>query len=168
MNKTQVGEHFLIVNKFISKKDNELATGYGNNKVNPIAQNLATTFNSNIYIKFIPNDVTEDELKTKFTIPDSKIVSIKLQKFTRSVNGNEIQPYQYAFVLYDTVQAAQRAIQLYDQSQVFGTKNILVELWVSKEDKEAERKKKESQQLHQFLNNIMSLTKAQSYPPGQY
>jgi hypothetical protein len=48
---------------------------------------LATTFNSNIYIKFIPNDVTEEELRTKFTIPDSNIVSVRLQKASKQVGG---------------------------------------------------------------------------------
>jgi hypothetical protein len=31
---------------------------------------------------------------------------------------------------------------------VFGSRSILVELWLSKEDKEAEKKKKENQVIH--------------------
>ena len=57
MNKKKVGDEFLIVNRHISKKDSEPAHG---NKLNPITQNLTKTFNSNIYVKFIPNDVTEE------------------------------------------------------------------------------------------------------------
>jgi polyadenylate-binding protein len=57
MNKKKVGDDFLIVNKHINKKDSEPTYG---NKLNPITQNLTKTFNSNIYIKFIPSDVTED------------------------------------------------------------------------------------------------------------
>lgn len=68
--------------------------------------NLATTFNSNIYVKFIPNEITEDVLRQKFEIPDSKIVSVKLQPFKKNVGGVDMQPYQYAFILYDTVAAA--------------------------------------------------------------
>lgn len=43
------------------------------------------------------------------------------------------------------MQGAQKAIQTYDQSTAFGPKPLLVELWVSKEEKEQERKKKENQ-----------------------
>jgi RNA recognition motif-containing protein len=79
MNKKQIGEdQFLIVNQHVSKKDNEATHG---SKINPITQNLTKTFNSNIYVKFIPNDVTEDELRAKFTMKDSKIISVKLLKF---------------------------------------------------------------------------------------
>lgn len=78
MNKKQIAEdQFLIVNKHVSKKDNELVHGQ---KINPITQNLSQTFNSNIYVKFIPNDVTEEELRKTFTVKDSKIVSVKLSK----------------------------------------------------------------------------------------
>lgn len=75
MNKKKVGEDFLIVNRHISKKDSEQAYG---NKLNAITQNLTKTFNSNIYVKFIPNDVTEDQLREKFTIKGFEIISIKL------------------------------------------------------------------------------------------
>ena len=47
-------------------------------KIHPISQSLSKTFNSNIYVKYIPNYVTEEELREKFTMKDSKIISIKL------------------------------------------------------------------------------------------
>ncbi len=50
-------------------------------RVNQITQNLSKTFNSNIYVKYIPSSVTEEELREKFTMKDSKIISIKLQKW---------------------------------------------------------------------------------------
>jgi RNA recognition motif-containing protein len=96
-------------------------------------------------VKFIPNEVTEETLRKAFSMKDSNIISVKLTKFVKKIDDQEIQPYQFAFILYDTVQGAQRAIQTYDQSTVFGPKPLLVELWVSKEEKEQERKKKESQ-----------------------
>lgn len=46
--------NFLIVNEFVSKKENQLQNS------RPITSNLQSTFNSNIYVKFIPADVTED------------------------------------------------------------------------------------------------------------
>lgn len=76
MNKKVIGEgSFMIVNKHISKKDNEPAHG---SRLNPITQNLTQTFNSNIYVKFIPVDVTEEDLRKKFTMKDSNILSVKL------------------------------------------------------------------------------------------
>ena len=60
MNKKQIGEDkYLIVNKHISKKDSEHQHFQGH-KINPITQNLIKTYDSNIFVKFIPNDVTEE------------------------------------------------------------------------------------------------------------
>lgn len=88
MNKKQIAEdQFLIVNKHISKKDNEPSQG---SRLNPITQNLTKTFNSNIYVKFIPNDVTEEQLRKAFTMKDSNIVSIKLTKFVKKIDDQEI------------------------------------------------------------------------------
>jgi len=53
--------------------------------LNPITQNLNKTFNSNIYIKFIPNEVTEEELRKTFSMKDANIVSIKLTKFVKKI-----------------------------------------------------------------------------------
>jgi RNA recognition motif-containing protein len=147
----------------VSRKDNE---AHGT-KLNPITQNLTKTFNSNIYVKFIPNEVTEDELRNKFTMKDAKIVSIKLSKFIKKYDGQEASPYQFAYILYDTVQGAQKAIQTFDQSTVFGPKPLLVELWVSKEEKEEERKKKKNQSVNQFLTTVFNLARNNSFPPNQ-
>lgn len=60
MNKKQIGEDtFLIVNKHISKKDSEHQHFQGY-KISPITQNLIKTFDSNIYVKYIPSYVTEE------------------------------------------------------------------------------------------------------------
>jgi hypothetical protein len=64
MNKKNLGaDQFLIVNYFVSKKDTELAQG--SRTLDPISQNLTKTFNSNVYIKHIPSEVTEEELRKK-------------------------------------------------------------------------------------------------------
>jgi len=78
------------VNQHISKKDNEPTQG---SRLNPITQNLNKTFNSNIYIKFIPNEVTEEELRKTFSMKDANIVSIKLTKFVKKIEDQEVQPY---------------------------------------------------------------------------
>ena len=45
---------------------------------------------------------------------DANIVSIKLTKFVKKIEDQEVQPYQFAYILYDTVLGAQKAIQTFD------------------------------------------------------
>lgn len=71
---------------------------------------MTKTFNSNIYVKFIPSDVTEDQLREKFTIKGYNIISIKMNKWIKKFDGIESSPYQFAYILYDEVAAAQKAI----------------------------------------------------------
>ena len=59
MDKKTFNGKFLIVHYHISKKENELA-GQGPRAIDPITQNLSQTFNSNVFVKFIPQDVTEE------------------------------------------------------------------------------------------------------------
>jgi RNA recognition motif-containing protein len=61
MDKKVTEGKFLIVNYHISKKENELAQG--GRSIDPRTQNMTSTFNSNIYVKFIPSDVTEEQLR---------------------------------------------------------------------------------------------------------
>jgi hypothetical protein len=61
--------------------------------------------------------------------------------------GDVTYTSQYAYILYNTVANAQKAIQRFDNQNLFGsTKPILVEMWVSKEEKEQERKRKDDRQ----------------------
>jgi RNA recognition motif-containing protein len=136
MNKKNLGaDQFLIVNYFVSKKDTELAQG--SRTLDPISQNLTKTFNSNVYIKHIPSEVTEEELRKKFTFAeDAKIISLKLNTSIKKINEYEVKS-QYAYIMYDTVGNAQKAIQRFDQQYLFGgSKPITVEMWVTKEEKE--------------------------------
>lgn len=58
--------------------------------------------------------------------------------------------------MYDSVQAAQKAIQLYDGSYIFGgTRPLTVEMWVSKEEKEKEKKIREERQTKQLVNVLL-------------
>lgn len=67
---------------------------------------------------------------------EGNILSIKIGKAVKKYGDIEDSPYQFAYVLYDNVQAAQRAIQLFDNSYIFGPKPLTVEAWISKEEKE--------------------------------
>lgn len=144
MNRKVLSEgRVLIVNPFISKKNNELAQ---NSRVlDPITQNLTSTFNSNVYVKFIPNEVTEEQLRNTFKFDkDVEIHSLKLNKATQRFADQEVTPYQFAYVLFGKVSDAQKAIQHFDGQYVFGgSRPLSVEMWVSKEEKEQEKKRKE-------------------------
>lgn len=59
----------------MSKRDNELADS---NRISPISQNLTKTFNSNVFIKFIPVEVTQEEIKSSFS-KAGNIISILLK-----------------------------------------------------------------------------------------
>ena len=154
MNKKNLGaDQFLIVNYFVSKKDTELAQG--SRTLDPISQNLTKTFNSNVYIKHIPSEVTEEELRKKFTFAeDAKIISLKLNTSIKKINEYEVKS-QYAYIMYDTVGNAQKAIQRFDQQYLFGgSKPITVEMWVTKEEKEQERKRREDRQTKQLISAL--------------
>lgn len=58
--------------------------------------------------------------------------------------------------MYDSVANAQKAIQRFDQQYLFGgTKPLSVEMWVSKEEKEQERKRREDRQTNQLLGALL-------------
>ncbi len=146
MNKKNLGgDQFLIVNYFVSKKDTELAQG--SRTLDPIAQNITKTFNSNIYVKGLPPHITEDELRKKFTFADdAKIISLKLNGKARQIDGVDVIS-KFAYIMYDNVANAQKAIQRFDGTTPFGgSKPISVEMWVGKEEKEQERKQRENRQ----------------------
>jgi RNA recognition motif-containing protein len=109
-------------------------------------------------VKFIPNEVTEAQLREKFTLPEGNILSTKLEGVKKRYKDTETTPYQYAFILYDTVSAAQKAIQRFDGQYVFGSHPLAVEMWASKEEKEQERKKKDDRQVKQLINALVQST----------
>lgn len=163
MDKKIFNEKFLIVNYHISKKENELV-GHGPRTIDPITQNLTTTFNSNIYVKFIPAHVTEEELRKQFEFEDEdgKIVSIKLNKVNY---GSTEYKSQYAYILYKGTPGAQRAIQRFDGQYLFNsTKPLSIEMWVSKEEKEQEKKRKEDRQTKQVIQALLGLPSYSSGP----
>lgn len=47
-------------------------------KQTPISQNLTKTFNSNIFVKFIPPEMSEEDIKKTFG-EAGKIISIKIK-----------------------------------------------------------------------------------------
>lgn len=70
-------------------------------------------FKSNIYVKFIPKDVTQQEVEEKFKEAGT-ILSIKLKDYEVNYNGEKFTSYQIGYVLYEDVKSAQKCIQLFD------------------------------------------------------
>ncbi len=155
---------FLIVNYHVSKKEGEL--NQGGRTIDPRTQGLAQTFNSNVYIKFIPLDVTEEQLRNQFSFGDDSIVSLKMNTTVKKFGEYEVKS-QYAYILYNTVANAQKAIQRFDNQNLFGSpKPIHVEMWVSKEEKEQERKRKEDRQVKQVISGLMGFPAFNQFQGG--
>lgn len=58
--------------------------------------------------------------------------------------------------MYEKVEAAQRAIQVYNGAFLFGSSSpLFVEFWMSKDDKEKEKKRKEDQQVRKLVNTLI-------------
>lgn len=94
---------FLIVNRHYTKKENELLGT--NQKLGPIQQNLAKTFNSNIFVKYIPSDVSEDKIKEIFS-EAGKIISVKINQSKKRTEEGEINLYQFGYILFEQVSEA--------------------------------------------------------------
>jgi RNA recognition motif-containing protein len=61
-------------------------------KISPITQNLTKTFNSNIFVKFIPTEVSEEEIKKIFS-EAGKIISMNIKQSYTNVEGEQIPVY---------------------------------------------------------------------------
>lgn len=68
----------------------------------PITQNLAVAYNSNVCVKYIPFGVSEEKLKKvfNFSAENNIILSVKL---TTKSSIYDDKPTQFAYILYDTV-----------------------------------------------------------------
>jgi RNA recognition motif-containing protein len=137
--KLKVQEQTIIVSQHISRKESDLITK-GNN---PIVQNQKEAFKSNIFVRFIPKEVSEDELKEKFK-EAGEILSVKLKEHVQKINGESFSNYNNGFVLYQDVQSAQRCIKMFDESHCFGfsNKSLSVDFWQSKVDLKQQNEEK--------------------------
>jgi hypothetical protein len=59
MNKTQTQGGIILVSRFIYKQDNLL----NKEGLTPIAQNMKRAFDNNIFVNYIPLEVTEEQLR---------------------------------------------------------------------------------------------------------
>jgi polyadenylate-binding protein len=150
--KTKVKEQSILVSQHIQRKENDLAPSASN----PIIKNQKEAFKSNIFVRFIPKDVTEEQLKAKFSEAGS-IASIKLKNHMQTINGEAFSNYKIGYVLYDDVQSAQRCIKMFDEQNVFGfaQKPLSVDFWQSQVDLKQQTEEKNAANLKQLINYVM-------------
>jgi len=112
----KISDQVMIVSPHVYRKENELQGTGGNSQ---IAKNLNEVYKSNIFVKFIPKHVTKEIFQAKFT-EAGKIASVKLEEHKMTINGESFSNYQKGYVLFEDVSAAQKAIQKFHNSNVFG------------------------------------------------
>lgn len=98
---------YLLVNQHISKRENEVAKS---STSGPIQNSMKKTYESNLFVKNIPSEITEEEL-TKLFEECGPVMSIKLRQ------GKYFNPqaaYRQYFVLYQDIEGAKAAIQKFD------------------------------------------------------
>lgn len=76
LNKTSLNGGIMSVNRFIYKQENMLNKDSG---LTPIAQNMKKTFDNNIFVNYIPLEISEEQVREKFETV-GKIQSLKLTK----------------------------------------------------------------------------------------
>jgi polyadenylate-binding protein len=149
--KKEINGKVIFVMKHISRTENQ---SLGQN-VPPIAQAMKETFKSNIYVRFIPKDVTDKEVEEKMA-KVGKILSLKVRDNEQIINGEKFVTYRIGYVCYEDVREAQKCIQVYDQSNVFGYghKPLRVDFWQSKFDLRHENEEKNINQVKKFIHFI--------------
>jgi len=148
--KTEVNGKTLFVSKFISQGENKQQSSNP-----PISQSMKETFKSNIFVRFIPKEITEDQFQ-KEMVKAGKILSLKLRDNEQTVNGVTFVSYKVGYVCYEDVRQAQKCIQMFDASNAFGygQKPLKVDFWQSKYDLQHENEEKNINQVKKFIHYI--------------
>lgn len=135
----------LIVSRFIYKQDNQLSK---EGQLTPIAKNMKKTFDNNIFVNYLPLDVTEDQVKETFEVT-GKVLQLRL-------NQKGARPFKTAQILYADITAAQKAIQRFHDDKLFGsTRPLTVDFWVSGEEQKQEYRQKNQQDLERLFRSVI-------------
>lgn len=147
--KLKIGDQVILVNQHIYRKENELQPKGGQSK--PIVQTMKEQFRSNVFVKFIPNDISKEKIIEEFGKAGS-IDSVKLKSHEQKINGETFSNYQIGFVLFNDIEGAQKCIRMFDQSSVFGMRPLKVDFWQSKDDLKKERTERDVNDVNQMIN----------------
>jgi RNA recognition motif-containing protein len=127
--KRTIDDKVIIVQQHVYKKESEIK-----GSSNQIAENMSNIYKSNIFVKYVPKDITLDQFKEKMAEAGT-ILSIKLEDHNIYVNSEKISNYQKGYVLYEDVKQAQKCIQKFHETAHFGYgRPIEVDFWRSKND----------------------------------
>lgn len=88
----------MFVSPHISKRDNDLTS---DKSKQPINQSMTKNLNSCIFVRSIPAESTEEDVRKVFQ-PFGSIISIKLKK---KVSPFSPSRFQHSCILYESVQS---------------------------------------------------------------
>ena len=118
---------------------------------------MKKTYESNIFVNFVPKDVTEEQFRSKFE-KAGKILSFKLLDLvqTNKATGESYVNFKKGYVCYEDVKQAQKCIQEFDNTNPFGYRNkpLKVDFWQSKYDIEKQQEEKSNNQVKSMINFI--------------
>ena len=144
MHKTQLPDgSFLLVQRHISKRENQVAAASAAASTNTIQSSMRKTYESNLFVKNIPSEISEEEIIQKFE-EIGPVISLKLRQ------GKYFNPsaaYRQYFILYKDIDCAKRAIQLFDQSTPFGARPLSVQFWMPTQELHQEREQRSFQEV---------------------
>lgn len=138
MNKKKMEDgSFLIVSHHV----------YSGNAPDGFQKVLQKTFDSNLFVRNVPSSIPEDEVKKVFE-KEGAIVSLK-----KRTDHKQEHAYCQYFILYADVNSAKKAIQKFDQSNVFGSRLLSVEFWESPEEREEKRDKRQMREFKHIFDD---------------
>lgn len=148
MNKKDVGSGApLQVMQNVSYRNHQMS-GQQANQMDLRTLQIKKANDSKIFVNFLPLDVTEEMLKAECE-KVGPVISLSLRKLAT-------KNFQQGLVLFASVAEAQRAIQTMHDSTVFGSKPLVVDFWLTKEEIDKERKNKNENDLERMLRNLFS------------
>lgn len=145
MNRKQMSDNkFLIVSQHVSRRtfDNDDSTA-------TFQKVMQRTYESNLFVKNIPNVVEEEEVKKLFE-QCGPIVSLKKKRQGKNFTGSTPTYAQY-YVLYADLNHAKAAIKKFDQSIAFDARPLSVEFWVPKQELIAEHEQRSLRQVFEMV-----------------
>jgi RNA recognition motif-containing protein len=116
---------------------------------------MKEAFKSNIFVRNVPKEITEEEFKDKMT-EAGKIVSVRLKDMTTDVDGEIYVKNKTGYACFERVEEAQKCIKLFDESHKFGWGGpaLKVDFWQSKFDLKHETEEKNINQVKKFIKFI--------------
>jgi len=114
---------------------------------------MRKTYESNLFVKNIPSEISEEELMNLFK-EVGEVISIKMRQ---GKYFNPAAAYRQYFVLFKDIECAKRAIQRFDQATPFGARPLSVQFWMPTQELHQEREQRSFQEVQQyFMKNLQN------------